>query len=73
MAFADMGYKRSKADLGMHFGWVNECLRLWVTWIDNCLVVTNKQVLPKMHEEMTNRFDCDVVGNMDEYVGCKMK
>ena len=22
---------------------------------------------------MTKRFDCDIVGNMDEYVGCKLE
>jgi hypothetical protein len=46
---------------------------LWLTWIDDCLVVGNKKCIKKAKQQLIDRFDCDVIGSMDKYVGCKLE
>ena len=45
---------------------------MWISWIDDCFVIGPKESLKLAKEEMIKRFDCDVIGNMDKYVGCKL-
>ena len=72
--FRDMKFKRSKADPCLYFAWHKKRgLTLWVSWIDDCLVVGTKKSVKKAKAKLIARFDCDVVGNMDEYVGCKLE
>ena len=54
MAFKNMGYKRSKADPGLHFKWVGNKLRMWLTWIDDCLALAKKMGLSVTRREMTS-------------------
>jgi hypothetical protein len=70
-AFRDMKFNRSKADPCLYFAW-NKGLTLWISWIDDCLVVGSKRNVKKAKQKMIDRFDCDVIGNMHEYVGCKL-
>jgi histone deacetylase 1/2 len=72
-AFRSMGFKRSKADPCLYFAWTLLGLVLWISWIDDCLVVGKAEGVKKAKRKLTNRFDCDEVGNMDEYVGCKLE
>ena len=71
-AFRSMGYERSKADPCLYYKWTDNGLVLWVSWIDDCLVVGSKKGVEIAKKQMLDRFDCDDVGNMDEYVGCKI-
>jgi hypothetical protein len=73
MAFRDMEYNRSKADPCLYFCWTAIGLILWISWVDDCLVVGKKGGVLKAKEEMMSRFDCDEVGEMKEYVGCKVE
>jgi hypothetical protein len=73
MAFRDMKFARSKADPCLYYSWTPKGLTLWISWIDDCLVVGNKGNVKKAKKKMTDRFDCDIIGNMDEYVGCKLE
>jgi hypothetical protein len=72
-AFRSMDFERSKADPCLYFAWTVNGLVLWVSWIDDCLVLGNKIGVEIAKAQMMNRFDCDEVGNMDEYVGCKLE
>jgi hypothetical protein len=72
MAFSSMKFKRSKADPCLYFAWTMLGLVLWLSWIDDCLVVGQKEAVKKAKKKMTDRFDCDIIGNMNEYVGCKL-
>jgi hypothetical protein len=72
-SFKSMGFERSKADPCLYFAWTINGLVLWVSWIDDCLVLGNKAGMQTAKEQMMMRFDCDEVGNMDEYVGCKLE
>jgi hypothetical protein len=72
MAFKDMQYNRSKADPCLYFYWTTIGLILWISWVDDCLVAGEKLEVLKAKGEMMSRFDCDEVGEMKEYVGCKV-
>jgi hypothetical protein len=71
-AFKSMNFTRSKADPCLYFDWTINGLVLWLSWIDDCLVVGNKEGVKIGKQQMIDRFDCDIIGNMDEYVGCKL-
>ena len=38
-AFTDMNYERSTADACLYFAWTVNGLTLWLSWVDDCLVV----------------------------------
>jgi hypothetical protein len=52
--------------------WTKNGLCLWVSWVDDCLVVGTKEAVAIAKTQLMAKFDCDKIGNMDEYVGCKV-
>jgi hypothetical protein len=73
MAFASMNYVRSKADPCLYFSWTKDGLIVWISWVDDCLVCGQEAGVLTAKKQMTDRFECDEIGNMDEYVGCKLE
>ena len=71
-AMLSMGFSRSKADPCLYFQWTASGLVIWLSWIDDCLCVGQKAAVMKAKTEMMKRFDCDDVGELKEYVGCKI-
>ena len=71
-AFKSMEYKRSKADPCLYYQWTDLGLVLWISWVDDCLVIGCKEAVLRAKREMMSRFDCDEVGELKEYVGCKV-
>eukprot|EP00957_Ditylum_brightwellii_P158269 12047301-Ditylum_brightwellii.AAC.1 len=67
-----MGYKRSGTDPCLYFKWTTFELIVWLSWIDNCMVWGHDKVVIKESKEFTSQFDCDEVGEVKEYVGCKI-
>jgi hypothetical protein len=70
--FRSMGFERSKADPCLYYNWTKIGLVLWVSWVDNCLVVGTKEAVAIAKKQLTSKFDCDKIGNMDKYIGCKV-
>jgi hypothetical protein len=60
LCFSSMGFVRSKADPCLYFKWSREGLVLWVSWIDDCLVMEPTDSVKAARKQM------------DEYVGCKL-
>jgi hypothetical protein len=73
MAMKHMGCNRSKADPCLFFKWTAIGLVLWVTWVDDCLVCGNKEAVMEAKKDLMSRFDCDEVGELTEYIGCKVE
>ena len=69
----DMKYDRSGADPCMYYKWTTDGLIIWLSWIDDCMIWGNKQIIYKEKEQFMERFDCDDVGELKEYVGCKIE
>jgi hypothetical protein len=47
-------------------------LVVWLSWIDDCLVAGDKRAIEAANEQMKSRFECDDLGELNEYVGCKI-
>jgi hypothetical protein len=71
-AFGAMEFTRSKADPCLYYAWTKHGLVTWISWVDDCLVCGTKEGVRIAKEKLLKQFDCDVLGNMDEYVGCKI-
>ena len=71
-AYLEMAYKWSKADPCLYFKWTAVGLVIWMSWVDDCIVCGNKQnVLPEK-EKFMKQFECDEVGELKEYICCKI-
>ena len=72
-AFRTMSYNRCDADPCLYYRWDSEeRLALWLSWIDDCLIVGENQLVDQECERMMEMFDCDDVGSAHEYVGTKL-
>ena len=67
-----MGYVRSGTDPCLYFKWTVAGLVVWLSWIDDCMVWGPQEIIEKESKDFTSRFDCDEVGEVKEYVGCKI-
>jgi hypothetical protein len=57
----------------LYFCWTMSGLIIWLSWIDDCLVAGNEEGMLASKEQMKARFDCDDIGELTEYVGCKVE
>jgi len=48
-------------------------LMVWLYLIDDCLIARNTKGVAAAKEQMKQRFECDDVGLLAEYVGCKVE
>jgi hypothetical protein len=71
-AFKSMGFNRSKVDPCLYFKWTQHSLLVWVSSIDDCLVIGKAEGMKHTKNQLMEIFDCDEVGNMDKYMGCKI-
>jgi hypothetical protein len=71
-ALKGMEYTRSKADPCLYFKWTKNALMIWLSWVDDCLICGKPEGVKMAKQEMMKRFKCDEVGELKEYVGCKI-
>lgn len=72
-AFGHMGYERSNADSCLYFKWTAAgFLIAWLSWVDDCVCFGRANDVKASTDEMKNLFECDDVGEFDEYVGCRV-
>jgi hypothetical protein len=64
--FRSMGFERSKADPCLYYAWTKNGLCMWVSWVDDCLVVGTKEAVAIAKTQLMAKFDCDEIGNMNE-------
>jgi hypothetical protein len=72
-AFRAIKFQRSKADPCLYYAWTTHGLVLWTSWVDDLLIVGTKEGVKEAKEAMKQQFDCDEVGEMREYIGCKVQ
>ena len=72
-AFWAIGYQRFKDDPCLYFKWSESVLTLWMSWVDDCFVCGRGDLVKKAKIEMMKEFDCDDLGELQEYVGCKIE
>jgi hypothetical protein len=71
-ALTDMKFKRSAIDPCLYYCWTMYGLVVWLSWIDDCLVAGDKREVEASKEQMKIRFECDDLGELNEYVGCNI-
>jgi hypothetical protein len=70
ISFTSVKFKQRKADPCLYFAWT----LLGLVLIDDCLIIGQTSAKQKAKKLMTDCFDwCNIIGNMDEYIGCKLK
>ena len=47
-------------------------LIVWLSWIDDCMIWGKEQEVKKEKSAFMDHFNCDDVGELKEYVGCKL-
>jgi hypothetical protein len=67
-AFQSMGFNRSKADPCLNYAWTVLGLVLWISWIDDCLVIGQSEAVKIAKKKLMDWFDCDKVSNMHQQV-----
>ena len=71
--FKSMKYSRSKVVPCLYYKWTVFGLVLWVSLIDDFFFTGSPRATEEAKKQMTSRFECDVIGNMDEHIGCKLE
>jgi Reverse transcriptase (RNA-dependent DNA polymerase) len=72
-AFKAMGYARSEADPCLYFKWDDKDeLCSWLTWIDDCIVISTEDVVARESAKLMSLFECEDVGPLVEYIGNKV-
>ena len=71
-AFRLMQYGRSTADPCLYYKWTEYGVIIWISWVDDCLITGTKDAVVHAKKQMMEQFDCDEIGEMKEYIGCKI-
>ena len=72
-AIRAIGMTRNKADPCVYFKWTNNGLMLWSSWVDDLLSCGNTHDVISGKETLKQCFHLDEVGELNEYVGCKVE
>jgi Reverse transcriptase (RNA-dependent DNA polymerase) len=73
MAFKAMGFEKSVADPCLYFKNTLNGLVLWISWVDDCLLVGHPNQVHEYKQKINEYFYCDDVGEICKYVGCTIK
>ena len=73
IAMRSMGFDKSKADSCLYWKRTENGLVIWLPWIDDCLCVGHEVEVQQARVEMLRRFECDDIGEVEEYLVCKVE
>jgi hypothetical protein len=74
-ALLDIGFVRSAADPCLYYKQMGSDFSdmvIIISWIDDLLILGKKSHVETTRLDILRRFDCDDVGELNEYVGCKI-
>ena len=72
-AIKTVGLLRSNADPCVYFRWTDNGLNLWASWVDDLLSCGRKKDIEQGRKAIKQHFDLDEIGELKEYVGCKIE
>ena len=69
----ELGYKQNHTDPCLYYKWYSQIgLIVWLSFIDNMLVICNQSEMDQTKAMFTKVVDCDDIGPMQEYIGTKI-
>ena len=68
-----MGFDRSKADPCLYFAWTQFGLISFLSYIDDMILMGNKDGAMHFREIFKGKVDVDDIGPLDEYLGSKIE
>jgi hypothetical protein len=71
--FKNMDFRQSLADLCLDVKNSSDGLVIWISLVDNCLLLGHQKDVSNYHKIMNNYFECENIGELKEYVGCKIE
>jgi hypothetical protein len=72
-ALKAVGLTRSKADPCVYFRWTKNGINIWASWVDDLLSCGHESDVKEGREAIKKYFDLDEIGELNEYVGCKVE
>ena len=70
---SDMNFRRSKADPCLYYKWTGRGLNTWISWVDDLIAIGPREEVLENKEQVKKYFECDDIGFLEEYVGCKVE
>jgi Reverse transcriptase (RNA-dependent DNA polymerase) len=72
-AMVNMKYTCSQADPCLFYKRNKDNdLSIWISWVDDLLTIGKPNVIEDAKKNMMKEFDCDDVGELEEFIGCKI-
>ena len=72
-ALAFIRFSRNRAEPCVFFKWEEGYLVIFLIWVDDCCISGHKHIVEKVVKKFTGMFDCKDLGELTEYVGCKVE
>ncbi len=62
------GFKQCDADPCLFFKWRPDGIVMWLTWVDDNLVIAPHSIVEEEKDMMKQHFKCDDIGDLREYI-----
>ena len=72
-ALAYLKFIRNKSEPCVFYKFVNNRMVLFILWVDDCCICGEKQSVLQAVKDFTSLWDCKDLGELKEYVGCKVE
>jgi hypothetical protein len=73
MAMDAMNLAKNAVDPCLFYQWVDGQLIAILLWVDDFLILGPDELVPGVKEELLSLFNCKDIGEMNEYVGCRVE
>ncbi len=66
------GFEQINADPCLFFKWRPEGIVMCLTWVNDDLVIAPPSIVEGENDMMKQHFECDDIGDLSKYIGCKI-
>ena len=57
----------------MYYKWTDKGIMIWSSWVDDLISCGDKGKVIQGREKLKQHFDLDEIGELQEYVDCKIE
>jgi hypothetical protein len=73
MAMDGMNMAKNLVDPCLFYQWIDRQVIVILLWVDDFAIFGPVELVPGIKNELLSLFNCKDVGEMKEYVGCRVK